>query len=118
MDLVYKNNLTKEEEDAGFTVKSVKNPESYVNSPTTINAVVFDLSSNERIIKVAGINTEFAYSHQKFGKWANIDPTLVEPEWLPVHDPESDFIIAKNKPNLNNPNSPKIIDSIPTQEQY
>lgn len=117
MDLVYKNDITVDEQVAGFQIKSVKNPENYFGSPERIDAVVLDINLSERIIKVPGIDSDSAYSHQKFGKYFN-SGSVIEPQWLPQSGPESDFTRCIQKSMKYDPSDPIITISIPSANEY
>lgn len=74
MSNTFETSLTNQDKKLGFELKTIKNPsEDYFLSPECIEAVVLELSSVERIIKIVDPTEEYSYLHQ----WCNED------EWLP-----------------------------------
>lgn len=74
MSNTFETSLTEQDKKLGLELKTIKNPsEGYFLSAECIEAVVLELSSVERLIKIVDPNENYSYLHQ----WYNGD------EWLP-----------------------------------
>ena len=79
--------LTPEEEQLGFRLRDIVDPNGrFARHPKKIPAVVYELSSHDRILKVWNRNTKTsAYHFQRFGAFTP-SPSCENAAWLPLSD--------------------------------
>jgi hypothetical protein len=83
----YSDQLTPEEEQLGFRVRDIVNPNSrFARHPRKVQAVVYDINSHDRIIKMRNRNTKIpTYHFQRFGAFDR-SRSCENSAWLPLSD--------------------------------
>lgn len=70
MNVQLPQDLTGEEEDLGFQLQEIDNPDGRaVSPPVRARAVVFQVEDWERVVKVQGAGGRAAYQRQVHGVW-------------------------------------------------
>ncbi len=83
----YSDQLTPEEEQLGFRLREIVDPNNrYTRQPKKVQAVVYDLNSHDRILRVRNPNTQTsAYHFQRFGVFDQ-GQSDENAAWLPLSD--------------------------------
>lgn len=83
----YSDQLTPEEQQLGFRLREIIDPNGrYARQPKKVQAVVYEINSHDRIIKVKNRNTKtLTYHFQRFGTF-DPSPSPENAAWLPLSD--------------------------------
>lgn len=86
------NDITESEQQAGFQIISIENPEGhYALSAQMIPAVVCPIGPSDRVLKVRQPDGVVHYRHQRYGLWRS-QAEDEEPKWLPAVGNEMHFL--------------------------
>ncbi|NLX98533.1 MAG: hypothetical protein GXY83_20430 [Rhodopirellula sp.] len=83
----YSDPLTPEEERLGFRLREIVNPNTrFADHPKKVQAVVYDINTHDRIIKLKNRNTKTStYHFQRFGVFDQ-SQSCEDAAWLPLSD--------------------------------